>query len=47
MKLLKNIGDKIPYKKQAELILENVSNFNEDRPIYSKLIDAYKGKHSQ
>ena len=38
-----NSIDKIPYKKQAELILENINNFNENRQIYSKLIDAYKG----
>ena len=37
-----NSIDKIPYKKQAELVLENIDDFNEDRQIYPKLIEAYK-----
>ena len=34
--------DKIPFKKQAELVLETINDFNEDRQIYAQLIDAYK-----
>ena len=37
-----NSIDKIPFKKQAELVLETIKDFNEDRLIYSELIDAYK-----
>ncbi|HVO72943.1 MAG TPA: TraB/GumN family protein [Ignavibacteriaceae bacterium] len=34
--------DKIPYKKQADLLLETVDEFKEDRILYSQIIDAYK-----
>lgn len=37
-----NAIDEIPYQKQAELVLENINDFNKDKQIYSKLIDAYK-----
>ena len=37
-----NSIDKIPFKKQAELVLETVNDFNEEKQIYSQLIDAYK-----
>jgi len=37
-----NSIDKIPFKKQAELVLETIKDFNEDRLLYSQLIDAYK-----
>ena len=37
-----NSIDNIPYKRQAELVLETIKDFNEDRQIYSQLIDAYK-----
>jgi len=37
-----NSMDKIPYKKQAELVLETIKDFNENRLLYSQLIDAYK-----
>ncbi|MEJ2617524.1 MAG: TraB/GumN family protein [Ignavibacteriaceae bacterium] len=37
-----NSIDKIPFKKQAELVLETMKDFNEDRLLYSQLIDAYK-----
>ncbi|MGE5805494.1 MAG: TraB/GumN family protein [Ignavibacteria bacterium] len=36
-----NSLDKIPYDKQAEVVLEMVNEFNESRVIYSQLIDAY------
>ena len=39
-----NSIDKIPFKKQAELVLETIKDFNKDRQIYSQLIDAYKKK---
>ncbi|MGB8319426.1 MAG: TraB/GumN family protein, partial [Ignavibacteriaceae bacterium] len=37
-----NSIDKIPFKKQAELVLETIKDFNENRQIYNQLISAYK-----
>jgi len=37
-----NSLDKIPFDRQAELVLETVDEFKESRVIYSRLIDAYK-----
>lgn len=37
-----NSIDKIPFKKQAGLVLETIKDFSEDRLIYSQLVDAYK-----
>lgn len=37
-----NSIDKIPFKKQAELVLETIKDFNGDRQLYSQLINAYK-----
>ncbi len=37
-----NSLDNIPYKRQAELVLETVNDFNEGRQIYSQLMDTYK-----
>ncbi len=34
--------DKIPYDKQADLVLETVNEFSESRVIYSQLINTYK-----
>jgi uncharacterized protein len=36
--------DKIPFDKQATLVLESIIEFNESREIYSKLIESYKNK---
>jgi uncharacterized protein len=37
-----NSLDEIPFKKQAEIVLETINEFNENRQIYFQLIDAYK-----